>query len=704
MVNVRKHLITIFILLSGMIWVSQPCFAQQIKYSFRQLEKLVLEKDADVQASHKQVEAAAYYRTPGNQSKLPNLSMFYRYTPDNLAFDDNGTFGSQYLNIRLSQDLISLIGESPQKRSRKANIALQEANFAAAKNDILFSFRLSYIDVLEDSLRVFYYSKLDTVLTALLKLTKNRFDYQEDLLIDVLTIQKEAIHNRALINFSKNNLKHRKHLIAENLGIPADAIEWSKQEPVDLRHAMSLSKADSIQNAEIDLLQARASLEYSRTYKSPQHFRLAPFIGYQFRANRFAATKSSAEIGLRASLPLSVFSNQHENEQAQLLGDAWQLKAQKARQILLDKIERKQEKYRFLNEQIADEKMLLRLIKEKETVQKNKQIAAIKSLKTTPGLLLKLSVEKYKTELNIHILNLEKDKLLYEIMHLAGTTMPPKVERLKSLSPATQPDSSEIAPPATRAFWVWNPADLIEDAEKSRRLFSICRTNNINKIYLSFNKGVVEQFLSGDKGMLFLQKLNANHISLSALMGDAEWVKSTTRDALKSKLNTFAKVQHALADSLQFEAIHLDIEPQSLQNWSQNKRSLLEKTVKTVRDIKLILSAQKTPVKLELDIPASFAKIDSALFKDLVLQTDIVTLMAYRNHFDKIEKAAEPTIMLLTNLHKPFVIGLNAGLFDSDNAVLDMAVRITGNYENDPNFHGFAIHDYHRFKELIKRE
>ena len=700
----KKYLITTFILIHGMILVSQSSIAQQKKYSFRDLEKLVLEKDADVQAARKQVEAAAYYKAVGNQSKWPGLSMFYRYTPDNLAFDDNGTFGSHYLDIRLSQDLISLVERNPQNKSRNANKALQEANFAAAKNDILLSFRLSYIDVLEDSLRVAYYSKLDTVFTALLKLKKGRFDYQEDLLIDLLTMQKEAIHNRTLLNFSKNNLTHRKHLIAENLGISANAIEWSKQEAVDFRHALSVAEADSIQNAEIDLLQARASLEYSRTYKSSQRFRLSPFIGYQLRANRFATKKSSAEIGLRASLPLSVFSNQHENEQAQLRGDAWQLKAQKARRILLDKIERKQEKYRFLKEQIVDDQMLLRLIKEKENVQKNKQIASIKSLKTTPGLLLELAVEKYKTELSIHILRLEREKLLYEIMHLAGTKIPPKAERLDALSPAMQPDSSEVAIPATKAFWVWNPVDLIEDVEKSRQFFSICRTNHINKIYLSFNKGVVEQFLAGDQGRLFLQKLNANHISFSALMGDAQWVTSTTQNELKSKLNAFAKVQHTLADSLQFEAIHLDIEPQSLQNWAQNKRALLEKTVATVTDIKRVLSAQKTPVNLELDIPASFAKIDSALFKELVLQTDVVTLMAYGNHFGSIEKAAKPTILFLTNLHKPFVIGINAALFDSDKAVLDMASRLTGTYENNPNFHGFAIHDYHRFKDLTKRE
>jgi len=656
---------------------------------------LVVERDADIRAAQARSEAQRYRRAALRTTTWPTLSAFYRYTKDDPLFDVNDFVGSQYLSVRLSQDIVPLLRPTTHSEEFAAQIDLSEHTTRQTTADALLAFRQTYIDLLQDSVRVVYYSKLDSVYAELLKIKNTRYLFQEDLLTEVLDIEQDLFHYRALGQYHANNLRLRKQSIAAYLNLDLSDVVW---DDIDLQHPVDLNRLtrDAAENnPRVQTLAARASLEYSRESTRNGRFRLSPFVGFQLRGRSTGQARTSPEIGVRLSLPLATFARRRTQPYT-LLGDAWMLRQEKAKQSIRDEIALLKTRYAFLQAQIADAQKLLRLIREKERLQQDRREAELQDRRTSPGILLILQAQKYKVELRKRLLEYERHRTTYEIMHRAGLNwMPPAGAVTTNPVP---PDAGRI-----RALWVWNPGSIVDGGANQRAFFALCQDYRVNHIYLSLNKRFMMRLQADSAGVAFLRQLKAANITVSALMGEPSWLTPEHRDNLIRKLQLVMDCNETLTDSLRFSAVHLDIEPQSLPEWSDNKPQLLQRLLELTHGARDFLDSQHHDYTLELDIPPLFAKVDAGMLERLVKLADSVTIMAYQDSFDRVLKATKTTVGILSEANTPFVIGIKSDHFDDGRALGQFEQRLIGQFESNPDFAGVAIHDFHRFKHIAMR-
>lgn len=693
---VREGKMTFILALWLSLFLQQPAPAQVAPYALEDLEALLLQKDPEILASRSDATLQQLLLSRKQAKKWPALTSFYRYTPDDLSLSDRDLLGRQYFSLRLSQDILQYFKTgSGDADALQAVLSVQEQKQTMTENDLLLSIREQYIDVLQDSLRVLYYTKLDDVYTRLLGLGKTRYDYQEDLLIDVLSMEKEALHTRALITYYQNRLRLGKQTIAATLGIAPQEVSWTLprlQHPVNFTLLTSTAEND---NAEINYLHARANSAAYAQPSSAGSLRLSPFIGLQVRANRFGQVKSSPEFGLRASLPLSLFTRKTNLQQMNILHrNLWNLKAEKRQQEMRRQLQFLQQDYQFLQAQIADKHHLLKLIAEKRRLQNERQQAGIKRIRSKPEVALQLLAEKIKAELDERLLSLERDRKVYQAVHAAGLRRFP--EKAADAAPATIP----AAQVGTQALWVWNPQTVLQNPEAQQAFLALCKELNINKIYLSCNRKAVE-ILRGDQ--TFLAQLNKRKITWSALLGEPAWMDSLSRKKITARLDAVLTLNRALADSLQMRALHLDIEPQALADWQSAKTERLQQLAATVVFIHEHLHDRGTKTPVELDIPPYFDRVDETVLAQLLRQVNSVTIMAYRKDLVAHTDMLSGTLRLLNDLHKPFVIGLDASLFASRSELQSAILQLTEKYRANPNFRGFAIHDFNRIHQLTMR-
>jgi hypothetical protein len=247
-------------------------------------------------------------------------------------------------------------------------------------------------------------------------------------------------------------------------------------------------------------------------------------------------------------------------------------------------------------------------------------------------------------------------------------------------------------PAAERAMWVWDTSD-------PQAVVSLATSRGIGQLYAAVPPHVDSSPKLGELRRLVALADTAG-IRVDALGGDPGWVDNPAWVVT-------SWLQPALATGL-FTGVHVDIEPYTTAAWTKNRKAVIKKYLTTLDSLRT--AAAGTPI--EADIPFWFDEVaanSSTLDREIMLRTDAVAVMAYRNRAD----GPDGTIALASaevaaggQLGRPVRIGQETNFLGSGPtevkqtfngmtlAQMDSQLALVRDaFADSPSFAGLAVHD-----------
>jgi outer membrane protein TolC len=677
-----------------------PAKASQV-YSFKDLEKLILEKDVSIEAVNQRLNAAQYQLGEIKSSLGPELTSRYTYYPQNGSFGDDEEIDTEHrVYLRLRQDILNLLKVRPGLvKEGKAEIKAVEAELEEAKRRALYEFRREYLEVRGEKVQADFYLQLKNTYQSLVNLLEKRYRYKEGLLTEVLKAEKELIEADNAFLYHMDAFKRRKHLLAESLGIEEQKIEID-----DIDSVYSLPSEDKLIEAalrnrgEIKYFKARALQKKERVSTAAyEEISLAPFVGYRIREDRLTGSESGPEIGLAFSIPLH-FMKAKKNRVGRLKAEEnyWKSEARRFSLDIKNDIRNAYEKYSQGNNYSAKAAKEIELKKEELRIEKSKLERAVKGIDADFANLLMIEAEITRLNLEKRISQYEVAKSYYELLYQAG------LYQAGELLPYNSKGSEIERKPYSRALWVWNVDSFLGKEQQEEFFISFCKTKGIKRVFLSVNKRLLDHFHYPAQNLAdFITQLHRAGIKISALFGENLWIYPQNRKNLITRIQLIMEYNSLYDREARFDGIHLDIEPHALEEWNDEKKKHLALLVETYNEVKEILLTGKTELQLEVDIPAFYENVDYSVFKKIFDVVDVITVMAYKKRSpEKVIKAVEAEMQAAVEANRAIMIGLNAKDFSDEAKLEELILAVGDRISARPCFLGFSLHDFHDYRNL----
>ena len=266
---------------------------------------------------------------------------------------------------------------------------------------------------------------------------------------------------------------------------------------------------------------------------------------------------------------------------------------------------------------------------------------------------------------------------------------------------AWEPTSPEVQQKAT---WLWDTTKIVSDRE---RLLQFLTEQQVTTLYLQINPEVpVEDYQT------WMKELRVRGIETHALGGDPKWASPDPADRLGAQefAQWIVRYQSLAGEQEAFTGIHLDVEPYLHQEWNSRKKEIIDAFQTVLHEIGT--EAKKQNLLFGVDIPFWLHEIGYVnkfghgnLAEWVMNQTDMVTIMAYRNHADRsggILEIVEPLFQLAETAKSPLVIAVEttdqpeeyvsfSGM--SPERMKEELQQVHNRYGENPSFAGIAIHD-----------
>ena len=700
---VNKNLLRLFLLfISFCIDANYPVMAFQKKHSFQDLEKLIMQHDHAVAAMMQKMQAMESRRSAAKAQYLPKLSTNYRFIGDglNLAEEDFGR--KHFLTLRLSQDLVKLTKVRSNKiEGINAELDIITSQLKNSKRFSFLEFRKAYIEILQNHSRIFYYKKLTNTYEKIIKIKRRRYEEQEELLTEVLEIEKERINVRGLHAYYQTQIEKQKDVLAEFFQLTSSGIEWNETglRHVPIREAKLLAVA--VKNSDgFKLNQARARLADIRADGSMyDNVTFSPYLGLRIRGDKFNKLQTGPEIGVNFSIPLwlkSVRNNKYN--QYKYESNASKLAAEHEAFELKQKVISVLHKYQLLHVKIKNSSDILDLLNEKTRIQRSRHANELRNLKLDPVTLLELEAQIAAEKLDSICFKYERDQLYYELIYLAGMTRP------KDFTYHLSKDRDVARSNYTKGIWLWNTAEVLK-GEPRARFITFCKSMGFNKVFVSINKKVISSIEQSSDLQTFIAHLHHADIKAAALMGEPTWVYEKNRQKMLRRIRFVLEYNDNTIDPARFDAIHLDIEPHTLAEWGDYKKFLLNNLAETIKLANNLTSRGQQRLPLEIDIPTFYHKVDKTALEKIVQNSDSMTIMAYeRLTTESVMKSVENIFALVNRMGKQVVIGLNAKEFGEKEMLENLIKNVGDRVSLEKSFSGFAIHDFHHYRDLVEKK
>ena len=415
---VTKNLFRFFFLfISFCIGANHPARALQKKHSFQDLEKLFVQSDHAVAAITLKMQAMESRRSATKAQYLPKLSANYRFFGDGLNLTDEDFGRKHFFTLRLSQDLVKLT----KVRSHKidginAQLDILTSQLQNSNRLSFLAFRKSYIEVLQNRWRIFYYKKLINAYEKIVKIKRRRYKEQEELLTEVLETEKELINVRGLHAYYQTQIDKQKNILAEFLKLSSSDIEWNETGLNHVRIREEKLLAVAVANSDgFKINQARARLADIKADGSTyDNVTSSPYFGLRIRGDKFNQLQTGPEAGVSLSIPLWLKSiRSHKHNQYKSESKASKLAAEHEVFELKQEVISVLHKYQLLDVKIKNSNDILDLLTEKTRIQKSRHDNKLRNLKLDPVTLLELEAQIAAEKLDRMYYKYEQDQLYY---------------------------------------------------------------------------------------------------------------------------------------------------------------------------------------------------------------------------------------------------------------------------------------------------
>ncbi|MFA5854667.1 MAG: hypothetical protein WC846_00010 [Candidatus Gracilibacteria bacterium] len=266
----------------------------------------------------------------------------------------------------------------------------------------------------------------------------------------------------------------------------------------------------------------------------------------------------------------------------------------------------------------------------------------------------------------------------------------------------------------TSALWVWE-TDAITNSSERSELFSFVKSKKINTIYLNVH-GILG---NDDSSLKDFMNAKSKSLQVEFLAGDAHWALSENHNEALEITNNFVDFASSLKKKLRPLALHLDIEPYTLDNWDQDEEKVATEYLDLLNECSSTLHSHN--LKLNVDIPFWFDGVDiyydgenRPLNEHVQSIVDSITIMDYRdfaNGSDGMIENAKDEIAFANEIGKKVVIGVETDEVSPEKVTFyeegETAMKkelgiLLKEFSGVHAFAGTAIHHYESYKELNK--
>ncbi|MGH9581101.1 MAG: hypothetical protein ACRD2R_08910 [Terriglobales bacterium] len=183
-----------------------------------------------------------------------------------------------------------------------------------------------------------------------------------------------------------------------------------------------------------------------------------------------------------------------------------------------------------------------------------------------------------------------------------------------------------------RALWVWR-STFLGDQSEQREMLRFARKKRIRTLFLFASTRRLRK--EPELFRRFLVEAHKQGMAVQALNGVPSWVYRHQREGAAGFLDEVLRFNQEGPPSARFDAIHLDVEPQALPDWSPEKdpgerQRLAERYVDLLRWSRH--RTRESGIPLAVDVPVSFneMQVDSKPMLVAVLErVDELAVMAY---------------------------------------------------------------------------
>ncbi|HXE89739.1 MAG TPA: hypothetical protein VNK82_02120 [Terriglobales bacterium] len=271
-------------------------------------------------------------------------------------------------------------------------------------------------------------------------------------------------------------------------------------------------------------------------------------------------------------------------------------------------------------------------------------------------------------------------------------------------------DAPRLAPKGRRALWIWNPT-FLENGDDFGELLKFTRKRRVQTLFLYASTRRLEA--KPEVYRKFLERAHRANLVVHALNGSPEWTLREERSEPRAFLNAVFTFNRASRAAERFDAVHLDVEPQSLRRWTSPgsediRRNLAEQYLDLLKWARRKTSDEG--LRLAVDIPVVFATIQlesRPLLAEVMEQVDEVAVMAYLDNTAEVLAGSRVPMEHATRMGKGVWVGLSA---DPEHlprakpgkklepALEKLAREVERSLAGRTAFRGVAIHDYDHYR------
>jgi hypothetical protein len=276
-------------------------------------------------------------------------------------------------------------------------------------------------------------------------------------------------------------------------------------------------------------------------------------------------------------------------------------------------------------------------------------------------------------------------------------------------SQAQDPGAERSAAPP-RALWVWK-LELLKSPDRFDSLLAFAGQKRVGTLFLSTHTDWLLR--QPQLYRRLLSRAHAQGIRVQALAGEPEWLLPDHRSGAMAFLEAVREYNRQSRPEERFDALHLDVEPESLPQWKAGERNAMGARYLEFLDW-VGRQVQPDPLPLAVDVPVSFNRLKVGsipLIAAIFDRADQIAVMAYQNTPEKVMEASRVEMGFGDAAGKKVWVGISAdpghlagGLSGgpAESGLEAIAAPVEATFSRNPSFLGLAIHDYARYRRLGK--
>ncbi|GEM46049.1 hypothetical protein [Deinococcus cellulosilyticus] len=261
---------------------------------------------------------------------------------------------------------------------------------------------------------------------------------------------------------------------------------------------------------------------------------------------------------------------------------------------------------------------------------------------------------------------------------------------------------------------VWTYTDLVGQSKARTTFYNFAASHPINNIYLEAEYNVHNR---PAQLAAFIQDAVGRKFKVELLTGHPEWALTGSQYkavAFARKAAEFVNTYPAVKGT----ALHLDVEPYLLPEWSANTQGVASQYLDMLDQVKSTLG---TTLPLSVDIPCWFDEIQVArngqirpLSEWIISAVDTTVLMDYRDTTQGIINSGYSEILFAGAVGKKVVLGVNTknenGLSPASTTFYEEGTRkmesiltqVNTTMKTHSGYGGLAVFTYEDYSKLRK--